>query len=68
MLGEVFNSANWCFVRLLVSGMQALERIPYGWIECKRIPFIGVVVWYVVLVSVVVILRGRQARGRQSVF
>ncbi len=66
VLGEVFNSANWCFVRLLVSGMQALERIPYGWIDCERIPFIGVVVWYLVLVSVVVILRGRQARGRKS--
>ncbi len=50
MLGEVFNSANWCFVRLLVSGMQALERIPNGWIEYERIPFIGVVTGIRILV------------------
>jgi ComEC/Rec2-related protein len=58
--GEVFNHANWCFVRLLVKGMKTLERIPYGWVECERMPLFMVVIWYAVLISGVVLLRRRR--------
>ena len=58
--GEIFNHANWCFVRFLVAGMQAIERVPYGWTECDRIPLFMVVIWYAVLISGVVLLRRRQ--------
>jgi len=56
-LGETFNCANWCFVKLLVQGMQALEKIPYGWVDCENLPLWGVFVWYVVLITVVVWMR-----------
>jgi ComEC/Rec2-related protein len=62
LVGDVFNHANWCFVRLLVSGMQLLERIPYGWNECPRIPVWGVALWYGVLGALVVSLRRVVAR------
>jgi len=59
VLGEIFNSANWCFVQMLVSGMQALERIPYGWVDCGNLPLWCVGLWYVVLIAVVVRVRKR---------
>ena len=57
--GEIFNYANWCFVRILVSGMQAIERIPGGWAEWNPISIWIVVLWYFALISAVVILRRR---------
>ncbi|MBT3193145.1 MAG: ComEC/Rec2 family competence protein [Verrucomicrobia bacterium] len=59
-LAEVFNHANWCFVKVLVSGMQQLESIRYGWIETGRIPIWGVALWYGGLVLAAVLLRRRQ--------
>ncbi len=52
-IGEIFNFANWSFVRLLIESMQALERIPFGWAEWGCMPLWGVFVWYSVLLSVV---------------
>jgi hypothetical protein len=63
VLGEVFNSANWVFVRMLTEGMQGLEKIPYGWIECGHLPLWGVVLWYMVLAGVVVGLSVRRSTG-----
>ncbi len=53
-MGEIFNCANWCFVNFLVSSMQTLEKIPYGWVDCGNLPLWGVGVWYAVLIAVVV--------------
>ncbi len=62
VLGEIFNCANWCFVKMLVSGMQALEQIPYGWVDCGNLPLWGVFLWYAALIAVVVWVRRRLKR------
>jgi len=58
-LSETFNHANWCFVRVLVGGMQGLERIPFGWIEGPKSPAWTVLLWYTLLIGGVGWLRGR---------
>jgi len=55
-VGELFNYANLFFVRVLVSGMQLLERIPYGWVECDPVPMVVIVIWYVPLMLAVIVL------------
>jgi len=62
-LGEIFNCANWGFVTLLISGMRMLEKIPYGWIECGRIPLWGVFIWYAVLIGVIIFIKRKTGRG-----
>jgi competence protein ComEC len=56
-VGEIFNYSNLVFVKFLVGGMRMLERVPYGWIDCGRLPLWGVLVWYVVLATVVLWFR-----------
>jgi len=58
-LSEVFNHANWCFVRMLVGGMQGLEGIRYGWSDGAKAPVWMVVAWYALLIGGVGWLRGR---------
>jgi hypothetical protein len=54
------------FVKMLVSGMKMLERIPYGWIDCGHMPLRGVFVWYAVLMTAVVVVRRLQQIKRES--
>ena len=61
--GEVLNHANVFFVRTLVWGMQWLERIPLGWVECDPIPISVVIIWYTLLISGVVAWRQRHHQG-----
>ena len=65
-LSETFNHANWCFVRMLVEGMQALEGIRFGWTEGLGASIWMVVVWYALLIAAVRWLRGRLSGRRGS--
>ncbi|HAS83186.1 MAG TPA: hypothetical protein DCS43_11080 [Verrucomicrobia bacterium] len=58
-LAGVFNAANIVFVRILVVGMEWLEKVPYGYIDNAPITMGGLVIWYAVLVLVAVYLRRR---------
>jgi ComEC/Rec2-related protein len=64
ILGVIFNSANLVFVRVLIGGMRILEQVPYGWVDCGRIPLWGVFVWYGVLIVVVALLYRAQRLAR----
>jgi len=53
-LSGVFNAANIAFVRILVIGMEWLEKVPYGYIDNAPITFTGLLLWYALLVLVAV--------------
>jgi ComEC/Rec2-related protein len=63
-LSQIFNHANWSFVRMLVGGMQGLERIPYGWAEGPKVPMWAVLLWYMMLIAGVAALRSRLGKRK----
>ncbi len=62
-LSSVFNSANAVFVRLLTGGMHVLEQVPYGHFQGLHFPFPALVLWYAVLVTGIMHLRGGLPAG-----
>lgn len=65
-LAGIFNAANVVFVRLLNTGMSALEAVPYGHSNGWQISYLGMTLWYSLLAYAALYLRKYSQRDTRT--